>query len=203
MMDEISPPNVSEGSKADEPDSVSSGQSIEIVADNKPEELSEKNEEADDSADSAEETAAEKASKALSKMKAFAMSQIEANNARIAELEEKAAKLDSEYAPQLEAADGALTVCQENFENAEAKADEAYADMEKAREEHREAIARADEEYRRKLEEIDAEYKMLPQRLIRSLRNMRKAQRTFLTLLTMKNQLHRLNLLRSRTQSTI
>ncbi|GAB5082011.1 hypothetical protein Osc1_11840 [Hominimerdicola sp. 21CYCFAH17_S] len=159
MMDEISPPNVSEGSKADEPDSVSSGQSIEIVADNKPEELSEKNEEADDSADSAEETAAEKASKALSKMKAFAMSQIEANNARIAELEEKAAKLDSEYAPQLEAADGALTVCQENFEKAEAKADEAYADMEKAREEHREAIARADEEYRRKLEEIDAEYK--------------------------------------------
>lgn len=157
MMDEIAPPDVNEEVKAAE--SVSAAESIESVADNKSEEISEKSEDADDSADSAEETAAEKASKALSKMKAFAMSQIEANNARIAELEEKAAKLDSEYAPQLEEAGVALTLCQENFEKAEAKSDEAYADMEKAREEHREAIARADEEYRRKLEEIDAEYK--------------------------------------------
>ncbi|WP_124098412.1 hypothetical protein [Ruminococcus sp. Marseille-P6503] len=114
----------------------------------------------DESSDSPEaEAASDKASKALSKMKAFAMSQIEANNARIAELEDKAAQLDGGYAPQLEAAGAELTVCQENFEKAQAKLDEACAELEKAREAHREAIAKADEEYRRRLEEIDAEYK--------------------------------------------
>lgn len=102
---------------------------------------------------------AENSSKAVNKMKAFAMSQIEANNAKISGLEEKAVKLEAEYAPQIEAANNALTESQNNYEAVEAKFSEAYANNEKAREEHRAALAKAEDDYRRKLEEIDAEYK--------------------------------------------
>ena len=102
---------------------------------------------------------AENSSKAVNKMKAFAMSQIEANNAKISDLEEKAVKLEAEYAPQIEAANNALTESQNNYEAVEAKFSEAYANNEKAREEHRAALAKAEDDYRRKLEEIDAEYK--------------------------------------------
>lgn len=109
-------------------------------------------------AEASEAETADNSSKAVNKMKAFAMSQIEANNAKITELEEKAAKLESDFAPQIDAANGALTESQNNFEAVEAKFTEAYAENEKAREEHRAALAKAEAEYRRKLEEIDAEY---------------------------------------------
>lgn len=151
MMDEIQPPHIGEEAESAEIDSVTA-EEIDM-----PEAVSA--EDTDAAEAETTEAASDKASKALSKMKAFAMSQIEANNAKIAELEDKAAMLESEYAPQLESAGAELTVCQENFEKAQDKLDEACADLEKAREAHREAIAKADEEYRRKLEEIDAEYK--------------------------------------------
>lgn len=110
-------------------------------------------------AEESAEAAAENSSKAMNKMKAFALSQIETNNAKIAELETKSAQLEQEYAPQLDEANAALTECQNKFADADAKLSKAYADTETAREEHRAAIAKADEEYRKKLEQIDEEYK--------------------------------------------
>lgn len=106
-----------------------------------------------------DENSGDKTGKAFSKMKAFALSQIEANNVKIAGLEQKSAQLETDYAPKLDEANAALTASQANFEAADAKYSETCAETEKAREEHRAALAKADEEYRRKLEEIDAEYK--------------------------------------------
>lgn len=103
--------------------------------------------------------AGDKISKAADKMKAFAMSQIEANNAKIAELENESSALSTGYAAKIEEANTALTISQSALDVLEAKINEAYAAAEQAREEHRTAIARADDEYRAKLEAIEEEYR--------------------------------------------
>ena len=97
--------------------------------------------------------------KVADKMKAFALSQIEANNAKIAELEAKKGSIDSEYASRLDDANNALVTSQMNYDVSETRLNEAYAEIEKARESHRLAIAKADDEYRRKLEEIEEQYR--------------------------------------------
>lgn len=97
--------------------------------------------------------------KVADKMKAFALSQIEANNAKIAELKAKKGNIDSEFASKLDEANSALVNSQMNYDVSETRLNEAYAEIEKAREEHRLAIAKADDEYRRKLEEIEEQYR--------------------------------------------
>ncbi len=114
---------------------------------------------ATETAEPVSEHSGDNASSAVNKMKAFALSQIEANNSKISELEAKASQLENEFAPQLEEANSALNASQNTFENIEARYTQAYADLEKAREDHRIEIAKADEEYRKKLEKIDEEYK--------------------------------------------
>lgn len=109
-------------------------------------------------ADYADDTA-DQASTAADKMKAFAMSQIEANNAKIAELENENGALSSDYAAKIDDANTALTISQSTLDTLEAKLNEAYAAAEQAREEHRAAIAKADDEYRAKLDAIEEEYR--------------------------------------------
>ncbi|SDB49155.1 hypothetical protein SAMN02910317_02487 [Ruminococcaceae bacterium FB2012] len=99
------------------------------------------------------------AGRAANKMKAFAMSQIEANNARIAELENQSALVKNEYSSRIEEANTALTLSQSNFDTVESELSEAYKAGEKAREEHAIAIAAIDDDYRRKLAALDEEYK--------------------------------------------
>lgn len=99
------------------------------------------------------------ASRAANKMKAFAMSQIEANNARIAELEAQSAKIKNEYSSKVDEANMALTLSQSSFDTLESQLNEAYKAGEKAREEHSIAIAAIDDDYRRKLAALDEEYK--------------------------------------------
>lgn len=99
------------------------------------------------------------ASKAADKMKAFAMSQIEANNVKIAELEGKNAVIKNDYTAKINEATTALTLSQSNYDTIESKLNEAYAAAEKAREENRLAIAKAEEEYNRKMAAIDEEYR--------------------------------------------
>ena len=96
---------------------------------------------------------------AASKMKAFAMSQIEANNAKIAELTKQSDQLENQFAPMLNNAVADLTASQNEFADIEAQCSKAYSDRENAREAHRTEIAKADDDYRRKLEQIDKEYK--------------------------------------------
>lgn len=105
------------------------------------------------------ETESDKASRAADKMKAFAMSQIEANNSKIAELESKTSAIAGDFQAKIDDANNALTLSQCNFDMIESKLTDAYNATEQAREEHRIAIAAADDEYRRKLEAIEEEYR--------------------------------------------
>ncbi|MBR6873000.1 MAG: hypothetical protein IKN17_05795 [Ruminococcus sp.] len=112
------------------------------------------------SAASAEsESPSDKASKAADKMKAFALSQIEANNQKIAELENRASYIRNEFTAKIDDANMALTVSQSNYDTVESRLADAYAESERAREEHNIAIAQADDDYRRKLAVLDEEYK--------------------------------------------
>ncbi len=97
--------------------------------------------------------------KVADKMKAFALSQIEANNAKIAELETKNNAIKNEYTAKLETVNTALTLSQSTFDTIETRLNEAYAASERARDENRLAIAKAEEEYNRKMAEIDEEYR--------------------------------------------
>lgn len=143
-MDAVVPPTVSDAALADKP-------IYEFGVEEKKEEALAPEVVAEDHGD--------KVSKAADKMKAFALSQIEANNAKIAELENESTTLSTGYAAKLEEANTALTISQSALDVLEAKINEAYAAAEQAREEHRTAIAKADDEYRTKLEAIEEEYK--------------------------------------------
>ncbi|MBR4621936.1 MAG: hypothetical protein IKO44_00215 [Ruminococcus sp.] len=169
-MDALVPPDVESGDISDIPiltytppteetsEELPTLEDITADAEAKVEAVKETVEEPAKKAEPAPE-AADKANKVADKMKAFALSQIDANNAKIAELEEKQKNVDKEFASKIEAANTALMNSQVNFDMTEAKLNEAYANIEKAREEHRLAIAKADDEYRRKLEEIEEQYR--------------------------------------------
>lgn len=147
-MDAVIPPDIDTADLSDKPiDSY--GAAPEETVDSEP------------SAASAvvAEDPANMVSKAADKMKAFAMSQIEANNAKIAELENESSTLSTGYAARIDEANTALTISQSALDVLEAKINEAYAAAEQAREEHRTAIAKADDEYRAKLEAIEEEYR--------------------------------------------
>ena len=108
---------------------------------------------------SASEPEVDKAGKAADKMKAFALSQIEANNAKIAELEAKCETVKNDFTSRIDEANTALTLSQSSFDTIESQLNEAYAATEKAREENKLAIAKAEEEYNRKMSAIDEEYR--------------------------------------------
>ncbi|MBR6045944.1 MAG: hypothetical protein IKP47_09955 [Ruminococcus sp.] len=112
-----------------------------------------------ENASAASEPETDQASKAVDKMKAFAMSQIEANNAKIEELEKQVNSIAGDFTSRLEEANNALTLSQCNCDVIETKLSDAYNAAEQAREEHRIAIAKADDDYRRKLEAIEEEYR--------------------------------------------
>ncbi|MBR4555162.1 MAG: hypothetical protein IKO27_06155 [Ruminococcus sp.] len=114
---------------------------------------------AEDATAAAAAAEADKTSKAADKMKAFAMSQIEANNAKIAELETQKDSLTLDFTSKVDEAANALNLSQANYEMVEQKLTEAYAATEQAREEHRTSISQIEDEYRRKLEEVDEWYR--------------------------------------------
>ena len=114
---------------------------------------------AEAAANAAVSDASDVAGRAANKMKAFAMSQIEANNAKIAELESQSAAVKAGYSSKIEEANTALTLSQSNFDTVESQLNEAYKAGERAREEHTLAIAAIDDDYRRKLAALDEEYK--------------------------------------------
>ncbi|MBR6101358.1 MAG: hypothetical protein IKP95_02930 [Ruminococcus sp.] len=101
----------------------------------------------------------DKASKVADKMKAFALSQIEANNLKITELEGKKDLLKDTFSAKLDDANNALTLSQYNYDMVENKLNDAYSAEEQAREEQRVALAKADDDYRRKLEQLEEEYR--------------------------------------------
>jgi len=107
----------------------------------------------------ASDPGADVAGKAANKMKAFALSQIEANNAKIAELESRSASIKNEYSAKIEAANTALTLSQSSFDTIETQLNDAYKASEQARDEHSVAIAAIDDDYRRKLAALDEEYR--------------------------------------------
>ena len=112
-----------------------------------------------DTDDAAAAAAGDVAGRAANKMKAFAMSQIEANNAKIAELEKQSSLIKNEYSSKIEEANTALTLSQSSFDTVDSQLNEAYKAGERAREEHTLAIAAIDDDYRRKLAALDEEYK--------------------------------------------
>ncbi len=95
---------------------------------------------------------------AFDKMKAFALAQVEANNAKIADLEAKLGLVEGDYQAQLEEAEKAVEESKVKYEEVITRSEELDAQRAEAQSEHRTAIARAEEEYRRKLAEVDDEY---------------------------------------------
>ncbi len=95
---------------------------------------------------------------AFDKMKAFALAQVEANNAKIADLEAKLGLVEGDYQAQLEEAEKAVEESKVKYEEVITRSEELDARRAEAQSEHRTAIARAEEEYRRKLAEVDDEY---------------------------------------------
>ena len=95
---------------------------------------------------------------AFDKMKAFALAQVEANNAKIAELESKLGLVEGDYTAQLEAAEKAVEEAKVKYEEVISRSEKLDEERSEAQSEHRTAIARAEEEYRRKLAEVDDEY---------------------------------------------
>lgn len=95
---------------------------------------------------------------AFDKMKAFAMSQIEVNNAKIAELEEKVASVEADYNAKLADAEKAVEESKVTYEEVLTRGDEVSEKRMEAQTEHRAALARAEEDYRKKLAELDEEY---------------------------------------------
>lgn len=95
---------------------------------------------------------------AFDKMKAFALAQVEANNAKIAELEQKLGAVEGDYQAQLDEAEKAVEESKVKYEDVITRSEELDEQRSKAQTEHRAAIARAEEEYRRKLAEVDDEY---------------------------------------------
>lgn len=95
---------------------------------------------------------------AFDKMKAFAMSQVEANNARIAELESKLSGVEDVYAAQLAEAEKAVEESKVTYEEVLTRGDEISERRMAAQSEHRAALARAEEDYRKKLADLDEEY---------------------------------------------
>lgn len=119
----------------------------------------------DGSEPAAEETKPETASftvpeggSAFDKMKAFAMSQIEVNNAKIAELEAKVTSVESDYNAKLADAEKAVEESKVTYEDVLTRGDEVSEKRMAAQTEHRAALARAEEDYRKKLAELDEEY---------------------------------------------
>ena len=95
---------------------------------------------------------------AFDKMKAFALAQVEANNAKIAELEAKLGLVEGDYNAQLEEAEKAVEESKVKYEEVLSRSEKLDEERSEAQSEHRTAIARAEEEYRRKLAEVDDEY---------------------------------------------
>jgi hypothetical protein len=95
---------------------------------------------------------------AFDKMKAFAKSQVEANNAKIAELEAKVSTVETEYNAKLVEAEQTVEASKVTYEEVLTRGDEISAKRLAAESEHRAALARADEDYRKKLAELDEEY---------------------------------------------
>lgn len=119
----------------------------------------------DGSEPAAEETKPETASftmpeggSAFDKMKAFAMSQIEVNNAKIAELEAKVTSVEADYNAKLADAEKAVEESKVTYEDVLTRGDEVSEKRMAAQTEHRAALARAEEDYRKKLAELDEEY---------------------------------------------
>jgi hypothetical protein len=95
---------------------------------------------------------------AFDKMKAFAKSQVEANNAKIAELEAKLLTVEDDYNAQLAEAEKAVEESKVTYEDVLERGDKISEQRIEAQTEHRAALARADEEYRKKLAALDDEY---------------------------------------------
>ncbi len=95
---------------------------------------------------------------AFDKMKAFAMAQVEANNAKIAELESKLSSVEDDYNAQLADAEKAVEESKNAYENVLTRGEEVHEKRMAAQTEHRAALARAEEEYRKKIAEIEDEY---------------------------------------------
>lgn len=95
---------------------------------------------------------------AFDKMKAFAMAQVEANNAKIAELESKLSSVEDDYNAQLTDAEKAVEESKNAYENVLTRGEEVHEKRMAAQTEHRAALARAEEEYRKKIAEIEDEY---------------------------------------------
>ena len=95
---------------------------------------------------------------AFDKMKAFAMAQVEANNAKIAELESKLSSVEDDYNAQLADAEKAVEESKTAYENVLTRGEEFHEKRMAAQTEHRAALARAEEEYRKKIAEIEDEY---------------------------------------------
>ncbi len=95
---------------------------------------------------------------AFDKMKAFAMAQVEANNAKIAELESKLSSVEDDYNAQLADAEKAVEESKTAYENVLTRGEEVHEKRMAAQTEHRAALARAEEEYRKKIAEIEDEY---------------------------------------------
>lgn len=95
---------------------------------------------------------------AFDKMKAFAQMQIDANNAKLEELEAKLGSVESDYTAQLEEAEKAVEESKVAYEDVLTRSDEINEKRMTAQTEHRAALARADEDYRKKLAALDDEY---------------------------------------------
>jgi hypothetical protein len=95
---------------------------------------------------------------AFDKMKAFAQSQIEANNAKIAELESKLSTVEDDYTAQLADIEKSVEDSKVTYEEVLTRGDKIAEQRDEIKSEHRAALARADEDYRKKLAELDEEY---------------------------------------------